>query len=264
MAVWPPLRSWGCQCGKMVRQRIDIGKIDKKFGEMTTRIEELEGEVHRLRKDVNVMRGTEPCQDRDQPEIEKSPEKSAVAETTEELGEEQNQEMIMKLFLETAVISVYDTVEAFSKLGMPLTEEEVDQAQEVVQENEIDALSYSQFQHLVEVKRKKQRRSEQIEEEPYTPKPREIESDEVSTPEKEKKARKKKKVVVAVEHDDAKEHEAADERSDTHMPVASRDPSDAWMQKFFEGMDRKLRRKDGLSEDEKKGEQQTDEQEHNE
>ena len=58
MAVWPPLRSWGCQCGKMVRQRVDIGKIDKMFGEMTRRIEELEAEVHGLRKEVNKMRRT--------------------------------------------------------------------------------------------------------------------------------------------------------------------------------------------------------------
>ena len=61
-----------------------------------------------------------------------------------------------------------------------------------------------------------------------------------------------------------KEYEVTDERSDTHMPVASRDPSDAWMQKFFEGLDRELRRKDDRSEEDKKGKQQTDEQEHNE
>ena len=48
------------------------------------------------------------------------------------------------------------------------------------------------------------------------------------------------------------------------MPVASRDPSDAWTQKVLERMDREMRRKDDLSEEKKKGKRQTDEQEHNE
>ena len=44
------------------------------------------------------------------------------------------------------------------------------------------------------------------------------------------------------------------------MTSGYRDPSDAWMQKFFEGLDRELRRKYDPSEEDKKGKQQTDEQ----
>ena len=83
----------------------------------------------------------------------------------------------------------------------------------------------------------------------------------ITTPEKKKKAKKKKKVVMA-QHDDVKEYEVTDERSDTHMPVASRDPSDAWMEKFLKRLD--LRWKDDPREKEAKGKQETDERGHNE
>jgi len=46
------------------------------------------------------------------------------------------------------------------------------------------------------------------------------------------------------------------------MPVVSRDPSDAWIEKFLKRVEGELRRKDDLSQKETKSKQQTDEQEH--